>query len=72
MSFVQIFKKIVQRRYKIIQTNWIKTIWFNLTRLPFNQGIKIPILLANHLKISIPRGGVYIGVPSKFGMISLG
>ena len=50
--------QVIKLHYrKFFQTNWIKTIWFNLTKLPILQGIRIPILVSNYVKIRMPLGG---------------
>lgn len=59
------------RRFR--QINWLKTIWYNFTKLPLLQGIKLPLIICNHVIIrDLYRGGVLFDAPVNFGMIVLG
>jgi len=50
----------------------IKTIYFNLKYLPFNQAIKLPILISSKLCLKACSGKIYIDAPIKTGMIQIG
>lgn len=56
MSF---FHTLWNRRRYITGTNWIKTICFNLVKLPLKQGIKLPVLVSRHVKLKVAGGGYF-------------
>ena len=44
--------------FKFLQrTNWLKTVAFNFHYLPFRQAVRLPILVANRVRISNLMGG---------------
>lgn len=57
---------------RISQVNWFKTIWLNLTKLPFSQGRRLPVIVCNHAVIKVHRGGVILDSQISFGMVVLG
>lgn len=58
---------------RFLRTNWIKTIIFNFSMLPFRQALRIPIVLTRYTYIYSLSGKIIIDEPKvKFGMIRLG
>lgn len=49
-----------------------KTIYFNFKYLPFNQAIKLPILIRYDVILNLMRGKIYIKDHIKFALISVG
>ncbi len=50
----------------------VRTLYFNFKYLPFNQAIKLPILLSSNLCLKKCSGQIYIDAPVKTGMIQIG
>lgn len=49
-----------------------KTMFFNLKYLPFNQAIKLPILISNKVFLKEMKGKIKIESPIKTGLIQIG
>lgn len=61
----------------MLRANWLKTIFFNLKKLPFKQAIHLPILLFGKVDISMCEGTIKIAPPpnrktNAFGSIIIG
>lgn len=44
-------------RQYVFGTNWLKTLRINIHYFPFNQAVKLPILVANRTVFKELRGG---------------
>lgn len=67
-------KRIYDKLRLFLEIDWITTIWFNLSKLPYRQALRLPILLYNS-KIKPSTGSIILNIPFeelKFGMIKLG
>jgi len=65
-------KKIYLKIKFFFSINWIKTIYLNFKKLPYNQAKKIPIIIYGPLKLYGLKGEIIIDAPIKMGMIGLG
>lgn len=62
LSFLRLF---------FFDVNWLKTIWLNITALPFKQAIKCPIIVAYNVKIK-NVGKIVLRDDAHIGMVSIG
>lgn len=67
-----VLKKIYNIFKIIFKVRWYKTIRINFALLPFDQAIKLPIVVTGKLIIDSLKGHVTIEAPLKFGMIIFG
>lgn len=42
---------LMQAKKHFFNINWLKTIWFNFSALPFRQAVKLPFVIAYHTQI---------------------
>lgn len=65
---------IIDKFRLLLKVNWLRTIFFNLKHLPFEQALRLPILLY-HPGTICGSGKYVLDVPTdkvKFGMLKLG
>ncbi|NHN27575.1 transferase [Flavobacterium jejuense] len=67
-----IFKKTRVKISKVLKVNWIKTIYFNFKKFPFQIAKKMPIVFYGKVKFQNISGEISINAPIKFGMIGFG
>src|SRR5690606_25346720 len=60
---------IVKKIKYILSINWIKTIYFNFKKFPFETAIKFPVIFYGKVKFQSIKGEVIINSPLKRGMI---
>lgn len=69
-------KKVLRIVYRILRTlikvRWFKTIRINFALLPFNQAIKLPIVVTGKLIIDSLKGKVVFDCPIEFGLVIIG
>lgn len=56
----------------LVKVRWIKTLRVNFGLLPFEQAIKLPILITGKLIIDSLKGKVIFHCPIKFGLVLMG
>lgn len=65
--------KIVYNKLKFyLQVNWIKTLYFNFKKFPFNVAKYLPVFFYGKVKFADISGIVEITAPIKKGMIGFG
>lgn len=64
-------KQIVDLCLLLLQTNVIKTIWFNYKKLPFRQAAKLPVLIYRNVHFRDLSGSVVVN-NARFGMVRIG
>jgi acetyltransferase-like isoleucine patch superfamily enzyme len=67
-----VLHKIINKIKSILKINWIKTIYFNFKKFPFEDAIKIPVVFYGKVKFQDISGEIIINAPLKKGMISFG
>lgn len=67
-------RRFVRKTLTLLQVNWYKTFRVNFALLPFNQAIKLPIVVFGRLIIRrhALSGKVIFTTPVKFGMVTIG
>lgn len=64
-----------QLKYRIrtfFRIGWLKSIYLNFRLLPFNQGIKLPIIVSRVTTLESLSGRVYFQTKPSFGMMKFG
>ncbi len=57
---------------ELFKISWLKTIYFNYTKLPFSQARKLPILLYKRTHLRSIKGKIIINAKAKFGLVKIG
>lgn len=69
-------KKLLRKPYKIarllFKIRFFKTLRVNFALLPFEQAVKLPIVVLGKLKIDSLKGKVTLDCPIKFGTVIIG
>lgn len=68
-SYASVLYKLTKT---FIKVRWIKTFRVNFSLLPFNQAVKLPIIVTGKLIIDSLAGKAIINAPVKFGIINIG
>ena len=56
----------------VSKVNWIKTIYFNFKKFPFDVAIKLPVIFYGKVKFQSIKGEIIINTPIKRAMIGYG
>jgi acetyltransferase-like isoleucine patch superfamily enzyme len=56
----------------ISKVNWIKTLYFNFRKFPFDVAIKLPVIFYGKIKFQSIKGKIIINAPIKRAMIGFG
>ena len=56
----------------VSKVNWIKTLYFNFRKFPFDVAIKLPLIFYGKVKFQSIRGEIIITAPIKRAMIGFG
>ena len=56
----------------VSKVNWIKTLYFNFRKFPFDVAIKLPLIFYGKVKFQSIRGEIIINAPIKRAMIGFG
>ncbi|MHA3788706.1 acyltransferase [Flavobacterium hauense] len=65
-------RKIYRKRKIFRKINWIKTIYFNFNKFPFETAKKLPVFIYGRVKLSDIRGEIEIDAPIETAMIGFG
>lgn len=73
-------KRLIKRTLRIpyvilcvmLRFNIIKTLMVNFSLLPFNQAIKLPVVVLGRLKLGQLNGKIILNCPVKFGTLIIG
>lgn len=57
---------------ELLRVNWLKTIYFNFTLLPFKTAVKFPFLLYGRVKLSSLKGKIVFNKPEKINRCKFG
>lgn len=72
-SIFKPFQRIYDLIYRVLfEINFIKTLYFNLKMLPFNQAVKLPIYIYKGVVFDSLEGSVMITTPIRRSMIRIG
>lgn len=64
--------KIVSKIKRVLQVNWIKSVYFNFKKFPFAIAKKMPVLFYGSVKFQNISGKICINAPIQTGMIGFG
>lgn len=62
----------MRKVFQLLRFINLRTIYFNLKYLPFNQALKLPFLLSKYVFLREIHGKINLNCPIRFGLIQIG
>ena len=69
---IKFLKKVYHWIKFQLSVNWVKTLYFNFKKLPFNIAAKLPVYFYGSVKFTSLKGKITIDAPIKRAMVGFG